>query len=94
MRSDIHYIARKLTIFTNLLLFLVSFLLIKFGYNSINPLYSSFNPLIVTLSLSGYILIRSITAKVFNTMFWIDMAFCYTIYGTVYYRGIYFYAIW
>ena len=93
MAPNIHCIIRKLTIVANLILFLFSFLLIKFGYKSIDPFYSSFNPLIVTLSLSGYLLIRSIVAKVFNSMFWIDLVFCYVIYGIVYYLGIYIYTL-
>lgn len=91
MTPNIKHIVRKLTIGANLILFILSFLLIRLGYNSIDPFYSTFNPLIVTLLLSGYIMIKSIAVKIFNTMFWIDLAFCYTIYGIVYYLSIHLY---
>lgn len=94
MTPNIKHIVRKLTIVANLILFILSFLLIRFGYNSIDPFYSTFNPLIVTLLLSGYILIKSIAYKNYTTMFWIDIIFCYIIYGIVYHLGICLYNHW
>lgn len=73
----------------NFSLLILSLFMMKFGYNPFSDFYnfifSPFNPLIITFSLSGYAFVRTLTVRCFDKIYWIDISFCYVIYLIVYY---------
>ena len=68
----------------NVFLLVLSFFQIKTVYD-----WTSLNPFLITIMLSSFILIRSITVEKFNRDYWIDTICSYIIYGLVYYLGIF-----